>query len=163
MQEKQTTKGGYISDITKISPRGRILALDPGTKKIGIAVSDETRLIARPLRRIERRSWKKLLTQVKALIADFDAAAVVIGLPYNFDGSESEMTVEACSMAAKFSLSLEIPVLLRDERVTSYEARGRLWKQGVSEQESRLLVDSEAAVIILEDFLAEIAAAPSVE
>lgn len=157
MQEKQTTKGLEISDIKNIPSEGRILALDPGTKKIGLAVSDPTRLIARPLPRVERRSWKKLLTTVRSLIAEFDAAALVIGLPYNFDGTESEMSAEARSMAAKFSLSLEIPVVLRDERASSYEALGRLWGRGVAEKESRLLVDSEAAVVILEDFLAEIA------
>lgn len=156
MQEKQTTKRPNISDIKKIAPNGRILALDPGTKKIGMAVSDETRTIARPLPRIERRSWKKLLATVKGLIEEFDAAGLIIGLPYNFDGSESEMSTEARSMAAKFSLSLEIPVLLRDERVSSYEARGRLWARGLTEKESRLRVDSEAAAVILEDFLAEI-------
>lgn len=156
VQEKQIIKESDISEIAKIPPRGRILALDPGTKKIGVAISDETRLLARPLPRITRRSWKKLLAEVKAVIAEFDAAALVIGLPYNFDGGESEMSAEARAMAAKFALSLDIPVFLRDERVSSYEARGRLWKQGVGEKESRLLVDSEAAAIILEDFLAEI-------
>jgi putative transcription antitermination factor YqgF len=56
-------------------------------------------------------------------------------------------------MARKFSLSLAIPVLLQDERVTSYEAKGRLWKAGKDRAETRKLVDSEAAAIILTDFL----------
>ncbi len=132
---------------------GRIIALDPGTKRIGVAVTDETQMLARPLRKMERTSWKKLLLATKDILAEYDAVALVIGLPLESDGSESEMSAEARRMARSYSLSLKIPVLLQDERVSSYEAKGRLWEQGKNVSESRDLVDSEAAVIILEDFL----------
>ena len=79
---------------------------------------------------------------------------MVVGLPLESDGSDGPMTLEARDIARKLTLSLDIPVLLQDERVTSYEAKGRLWKSGRSLQEGRDLVDSEAAAIILEDFLA---------
>jgi len=65
------------------------------------------------------------------------------------------MTLEARNIARKLTLSLNIPVLMQDERVTSYEARHRLWVAGRSLQESCNLVDSEAAAIILEDLLAK--------
>jgi len=74
-------------------------------------------------------------------------------LPFNFDGSESEMSTEARDMARKFFLSLDIPVILQDERTTTYQARRNLWDMGKSERDVRKLVDSEAAAIILEDFL----------
>jgi len=63
------------------------------------------------------------------------------------------MSLKARDMARKFTLSLEIPVFLQDERVTSYEAKGRLWDRGVEPGDTRESVDSEAAAIILADFL----------
>jgi putative Holliday junction resolvase len=76
-----------------------------------------------------------------------------MGLPLESDGSDGAMTVEARNMAAKFALSLKIPIVLQDERATSYEAKGRLWAQGTSLAETRKMVDSQAAAIILSDFL----------
>ena len=132
---------------------GRILAIDPGTKRCGVAVCDELRVTTRTLDVIQRTSWKKLLSNIKNLISEFDAAALVIGLPLESDGAESEMSAEARRMARNFALSLEVPVFLQDERVTSYEAKSRLWEQGKTVKESRALVDSESASIILADFL----------
>src|SRR5207244_1725648 len=102
---------------------------------------------------ITLESWKKLLTRVKELIAEFDAKALVLGLPLESDGSESEMSLKSREMARKFSLSLDIPVVLQDERVISYEAKGRLWAHGIDTKNNRGLVDSEAAAIILADLL----------
>ena len=127
--------------------------MDPGTKRCGIAVCDELRFTTRPLKYLERTSWKRLLADVKKIVSDFDAAALVVGLPLESDGSESPMSTEARDMARKFALSLDIPVVLQDERVTTYEARGRLWKSGVTRGETRARVDSEAAAIILSDLL----------
>lgn len=132
---------------------GRIIAIDPGTKRCGIAICDELRVTTRPLPHIERSSWKKLLSKIKGIVSEFDAKALVIGLPLESDGTESEMSMEARSMERRFSLSLDIPVFLQDERVTSYEAKARLWDRGVETKASRGLVDSEAAAIILADFL----------
>ena len=136
------------------------MALDPGTKRVGVAVCDEHRVICRPLDVVQRTSWKKLLAQVKGILAEFDAVALVVGLPYNFDRTESEMTAEAREMARKFSLSIDIPVYLQDERATTYEARGRLWKLGIEGDKMRSKVDSEAASIILSDFLDRIGQTP---
>lgn len=156
VQRKETANSQDFADISECPPTGRIIAIDPGTKRIGVAVSDETRTIATPLERIERTSWKKLLLKLKDIIAEYDAATVVIGLPYNTDGSESAMSSEARDIARKLSISIDIPVFLQDERVTSYDAKGRLWTQGVDLESSRKLVDSEAATIILSDFLARL-------
>ncbi|MFL6373393.1 MAG: Holliday junction resolvase RuvX [Pyrinomonadaceae bacterium] len=139
---------------------GRILAIDPGTKRCGVAVCDELRVAVRPLPRLNRASWKKLLSNIKELVAELDAVAVVVGLPLESDGSDGPITLEARDIARKLALSLDIPVLMQDERVTSYEAKGRLWEAGKSLAEGRDLVDSEAAAIILEDFLSVLAANP---
>ena len=153
MQQKETFDPPALPEIPDVPTAGRILAIDPGTKRVGLAITDETRAIATPLKTIDRTSWKKLLSEIKAVIGTYDAAAVVVGLPLNSDGSESFMSREARDIARKLGLSLGIPVYLQDERVTSYEARGRLWEQGIPPAQTKKFVDSEAAAIILTDFL----------
>lgn len=153
VQPEETTNRIDFTDVSGAPASGRIVALDLGTKRIGVAVSDELQFTVRPVCTIERASWKKVLKQIIALLAEFDAVALVLGLPYNTDGSESEMSVEARRLAGNFSLSITVPVFLQDERVTSYDAIGYLRKTGVSEKEIRKLVDSQAAAMILSDFI----------
>jgi putative Holliday junction resolvase len=153
VQEKETTNPGRLADVSDVPATGRILAIDPGTKRCGVAVSDELRITTRPLAALTVTSWKKLLSNIKQTVSDFDARALVIGLPLESDGSESEMSILARDLARKFSLSLDIPVLLQDERVTSFEAKARLWERGIDPDHTRQFVDSEAAAIILSDFL----------
>ncbi len=156
VQQKETSNPRDLTDISGVPAVGRIVAIDPGTKRIGVAVCDEHRVIATPLPVIQRTSWKKLLLQIKYTLGEFDAVAMFVGLPYNFDGSESAMTAEARDMARKLELSLAVPVYLQDERATTYEARGRLWKAGLEGKVMRQALDSEAASIILTDFLARV-------
>lgn len=153
MQQKDITNPGGFEEVSRLPSAGRILAIDPGTKRCGLAVCDDLRVTTRPLPTIERTSWKKFLSKIKEMVSEFDAAALVIGLPLESDGTESVMSVEARRIARNFSRSLQIPVFLQDERVTSYEAKSRLWAKGFSVTESRKQVDSEAAAIILSDFL----------
>jgi putative Holliday junction resolvase len=153
VQEKQTINYGEFAVMGNLPPNGRLLSIDPGTKRIGVAVSDERRLICRPLQIIERTSWKKLLSAIQAILQEFDAKALIIGLPLESDGSESEMSAATRAMAEKFAKSLEIPVFLQDERVSSYEARKRLWSSKRSPQNLSGSVDSEAAAVILSDFI----------
>ena len=122
-------------------------------KHVGVAVSDELQFTVRPVAVLIRKSWKKFLGEIIALLAEFDAVGLVLGLPLNTDGSESEMSAEARRLARNFALSVKVPVFLIDERLTSYEAKGYLTKLGLSEKEIWERVDSEAAAIILSDFL----------
>lgn len=153
VQNKETTDIDPLTDLTRVPGEGRLLSLDLGTKKVGVAVSDELRLTVKPVKIIERGSWKRLLVEIKELISVYDASALVLGLPLNSDGTESEMSIEARRLARNFSLSLEIPVVLHDERLTSWAARGRLWASGAGEKKVRARLDSEAAAIILEDLI----------
>ena len=153
MQEKQTTNSDDFTNVFRIPETGRLLALDLGMKHVGVAVSDELQFTVRPVCVLERKGWKKFLKQITAFLEEFDAVALVLGLPYNSDGSESEMSLEARRLARNFSLSIDVPVFLQDERLTSYEAKGYLTKLGLSEKKIWERVDSEAAAIILSDFL----------
>jgi putative holliday junction resolvase len=153
VQRKETTKTVEIADLSECPRDGRILAVDPGTRHVGLAASDETQTIARPVRTLRRGSWKNLLSDIKESVSEFDAKALVVGLPYAFDGGESEMSTEARDLARKLALSIELPIFMQDERVSSYEAKSRLWQRKVPLERTKELVDAEAAAIILSDFL----------
>jgi putative Holliday junction resolvase len=155
VQEKETINQPDFTDVFHAPDAGRIVSLDIGMKRIGYAVCDELQFTARPVGVILRTGWKKVLKQVINILENFDAKALVLGLPYNFDGSESEMSQEARRLAKNFSKSLDIPVFLQDERITSIEAKNLLYEQGYDPKEILERIDSEAAAIILNDFLAK--------
>jgi putative Holliday junction resolvase len=128
---------------------GRLLAIDLGAKRVGIALSDEMRITARPLEVIERTSWKELLRQIAALIEEWSASGLVIGLPLSLDGTERSAADDARAIAEKFRRSLNVPVYLQDERLTTFAAESLM----KAERNNRTSVDSEAAAIILRDFM----------
>ena len=133
---------------------GRLLALDLGAKRVGVAVSDELRLTVKPLPAIERRSWKDLLRRVAAIIESYDARALVIGLPLSLDGTEGSAAQGARATAEKFQRSLRVPIYLQDERLTTLAATAQLKAAGRSAREIKREVDSESATVILGDFIA---------
>jgi putative Holliday junction resolvase len=130
-----------------------ILALDLGSKLVGVAVSDERHITIRRLPPLKRSNWKRLLSDVESLIESFDAEALVLGLPLRLDGTAGSVATETQRLAGNFSKSLRVPVYLQDERLTSFDARHTLLSQGHSEEEISALIDSEAAAVILRDFL----------
>ncbi|HMH43652.1 MAG TPA: Holliday junction resolvase RuvX [Pyrinomonadaceae bacterium] len=151
MHSSQTRE--TVGDVT--TPPGRLMAIDLGAKRVGVAVSDELLMTVTPLERIERRSWKDLLRRVAALIDDYDARALVIGLPLSLDGTESNAAQEAKRLAENFRKSLSVPVYLQDERLTTAAAESELRSRGVRANEVEKRIDSESAAIILRDFIAE--------
>jgi putative Holliday junction resolvase len=134
-------------------PPGRVLALDVGKKRVGVALTDELRLTVRPLEALKRSSWKKLVADVRALCREFDAKMVVIGLPLRLDGTEGYAAIEARELAHKMHLSLDLQVFVHDERLTSVDAEARLRAEGFDSREIPRYVDSEAAALILNDFI----------
>lgn len=138
------------------SLNGRLLALDPGNKRIGVAISDEMQITTRPLSVLLRTNWKKLLSDLKELLNEYDAKALVIGLPLSLDGIERSAATEVRRLARKLALSLDIPVFLQDERLTSREAEESLRTAGHEKEDIIKLLDSESAAIILRDFIADV-------
>lgn len=130
-----------------------LLALDLGEKRVGVAVSDALAISITRLEAIPRTNWKRLLQVVSELVQRFDAQTVVIGLPLRLNGSTGDEALKVRELATKFALSLRVPVYLQDERLTSMEAEQNLRAEGHKSDEVRALVDSEAAAIILRDFL----------
>jgi putative Holliday junction resolvase len=141
---------------------GRLLALDLGHKRVGMAVSDELCLTVRPLPLLPRSNWKQLLRGVSDALKGFDARALVIGLPLSMDGTQGEAAQEVLRLARNFELSLNVPVYLQDERLTSLEAEETLRAAGHAHDSSRRTrVDSEAAAVILRDFIERVRGAQS--
>jgi putative holliday junction resolvase len=141
--------------VEKNAIRGPIIALDLGTKRVGIAVSDALSISIRRLDALPRTNWKQLLRDVDNAVHSFDAQTVVIGLPLRLNGSQGDAAFEARRMAEKFARSLKVPVYLQDERLTSAEAEQNLRLAGHQSDEIAKLVDSESAAMILTDFLSD--------
>jgi len=132
---------------------GRVLAIDLGSKRVGVAVSDELRDTTRPLPPLPRTPWKRLCAALINLCEEFDVKMVVLGLPLRLDGSEGDAANEVKRIARNLTLSLHLPVELQDERYTSKDAEDNLRQIGVRVQSFVEYVDSESAAIILNDYL----------
>lgn len=132
---------------------GPILALDPGEKLVGAAVSDEKLITIKRLPVLKRSNWKKLLQDVRALVGRFDVRTIVIGLPLSLDGTPGEAARKVERLAQNLARSVALPVYLQDERLTSFEAMENLKAEGKRHEEIQALVDGEAAALILRDFL----------
>ena len=143
-----------MNDPEQQSIAAPILALDLGRKRVGAAVSDELSISITRLKAIPRTNWKRLLREVESLIQSFDAQTLVIGLPLRLNGSTGDAALEIRSMAEKFARSLSLPVYLQDECLSTKAAEENLRADGQNSANLSELVDSEAAAIILRDFLA---------
>ena len=132
---------------------GRVLAIDIGSKRVGLAISDESRLSVRPLPALPRTPWKRLLGSLRETCGKFDVRSIVLGLPLRLDGSEGDAALEARRIARNLELSLKLPLFLQDERFTSKTAEASLLARGLDGAEITKRIDSEAAAIILSDFL----------
>ena len=133
--------------------RPPVVALDLGEKRVGVAISDSLLISITRLGALPRTSWKQLLQDVDNLVRHYDAQTVVIGLPLNLNGSDGEAALEARRLALNFARSLNVPVYLQDERLSSVEAEQNLRLEGHKAEQVYARVDSEAAAVILGDFL----------
>lgn len=137
----------------KTEPKPPILALDLGEKRVGVAVSDSLAISIKRIEALRRTNWKQMLRNVEELILRFDAKTLVIGFPLQLSGSAGDAALNIRSTAVKFAQSLPVPVYLQDERLSSVEAEENLRADGHTKQEVPHLIDSEAAAVILRDFL----------
>jgi putative Holliday junction resolvase len=122
----------------------RVLALDHGSARCGVAVSDPTGTLATPVGIVERPDTKRGLERVVALVREHDASVVVVGLPLSLAGGDSAQTSEARAFAARLSERLDVPVELYDERFTTTLARRA---PGAAAEDAR------AAAVLLEGWL----------
>lgn len=133
----------------------RYLGLDLGSKRIGVAVSDELELTTRGIAVINRKGGLYDLERIADLVRDLKIDQVVLGLPLNMDGSEGKQSRLARSFRNNLEEHVRIPVILWDERLSSWEAEGILAQAKVKPCKRRQIVDKLAASIILKDYLRE--------
>lgn len=132
---------------------GPVLALDLGEKLVGAALSDERLITTNRLSPLKRSNWKKLLQDVRHLLEQFDAKTIVVGLPLSMDGTEGDAAKNVRRLALNLAKSVQQPVYLQDERLTSRAAMENLIAEGVKREDIPALIDGEAAAMILRDFL----------
>lgn len=131
----------------------RALAIDFGTKKIGIAVSDALGITVRGVETIRRRSMDSDIERIRSLVSDLEAQRVVVGLPLRMDGSEGDAASRVKRFVELLKEKLPVPVVTHDERLTSYEAEQLMIEQGIGHNRRRERSDEVAAMIILRDYL----------
>lgn len=131
---------------------GRAVGLDIGDRRIGIALSDETRLIASPLEVYERVGWGPDVRHIKALFDQHGAELIVSGLPLNMDGSEgfqAQKVRELCAQIEKAGM----PVAFQDERLSTCSAQKALLEGDMRRADRKTTVDKVAAAVILQAYL----------
>jgi len=132
---------------------GRILGIDPGTKTIGLAVSDELFFAAHGLPSIPARPAARVLEAIKTLISDYTIYEIVVGLPMNMDGTIGPSAQAAQGFARSLEELLPGGVCMIDERLTTVQAERTLLEADVSRAKRRGLRDQIAAVLILQSHL----------
>lgn len=132
----------------------RVLGLDLGSKRIGVATSDRSGTIATPLTVIKRSgSVKTDYATIAALVVEEEAQAVVVGLPLNMDGTEGSAAKNARIEVERLATVVGVPVYLHDERRTTVEADRVLMQRSLKAQDRRKVVDQVAAAVILQSWL----------
>ena len=143
-----------ISEFNATLPAGRrLLGLDLGTKTIGLALSDVTRMIASPLDTLKRQKFRRDLEQLQAAIAEHDIAGLVLGLPRHLDGGEGPRAQSTRAFARNLAERIAIPILLWDERLTTAAAERVLLDADASRARRAEVVDKLAATLILQSAL----------
>jgi putative Holliday junction resolvase len=131
----------------------RILALDHGTRRIGVAVSDETRTIAQPLEYIPAEPFGDFILRLKTLLTEKEIELILIGMPRNMDGSYGPAAQKVETFVAVLKSAVTVPIKLWDERLTSTMANRILIQGNVRRDQRKEKVDKMAAAILLQSYL----------
>ncbi len=130
---------------------GRLLGIDYGDARIGVAMSDETAFLASPLTTVQ--SGKDAPAEIAALVAEHGVEKIVIGLPLNMDGSAGPSAEKVRTFSKKLSARVDVPIVENDERLTTVTAHHHLREAGLDGRQRKGVVDMAAAQVILQDFL----------
>jgi len=140
----------------KIDKKSRLLGVDPGKKRIGIAICDENKIIATPYTTIIKNNFSDLLTQMNKIIKENDIKGIIIGNPINLDGSNSHSSQSAKDLAINLSKYITIPIAMWDERLSSRGAFNLSNDLNVNTSKKISKLDENSAAFILQgalDFL----------
>ncbi len=131
----------------------RILALDHGTVRIGVALSDELKMLAQPLEFIPAEPFADFLLRLRQLLKEKEVELVLVGMPRNMDGSYGPAALKVREFVAVLKESIAVPVRTWDERLTSVQAHRMLAEAGVKAKDRKTKVDRSAAAILLQSYL----------
>jgi putative holliday junction resolvase len=148
-----------VVDLAALPAEGALMGLDPGSRTIGVAVSDGLRLTATALETIRRRRWPEDAARLAEIAKARAVAGVVVGLPLNMDGSEGPRAQSARAFARNVAGALGLPAALVDERLSTFAAEEAMAASGVPRHRRAGAVDRIAAAIILQGALDRLAAA----
>lgn len=129
----------------------RLLCLDIGEKRIGVAVSDELGMIASPVKTIDTKT--DVVAELRALIATYGVKRLVVGLPVGMSGKEGPQAAEVREIASNLQNKLDVEIVYSDERLSSAVADQALIRQGTRRDKRKQHIDSMAAAVILQGFL----------
>jgi putative Holliday junction resolvase len=129
--------------------KGRLMALDLGTKTIGVAVTDMERRLTRPLTTLQRRAFRQDAADLLRLADREQALALILGLPLNMDGSEGPRAQSTRAFARNLAGLTDLPILLEDERLSTAEAGWAMREAGIKRRQREATIDAEAAAAIL--------------
>ena len=136
-----------------LAPESRVIGIDYGEKKIGLAVSDPTYLIATPNSVYVRRNTRSDLGELAAIMRTLNVGAVVMGMPFESDGSEGGLCIKVRNFANKISKKSGLGVYLHDERFSTAMASRITLDAGLRRKESQMIDDKIAAALILQQVL----------
>ena len=131
----------------------RILAIDHGTKRMGIAISDEMRTIAQPLEYIAAEPLDKFFDRLAQIIADKQISLIVVGVPRNMDGTYGPAAARVQEFVTALKEAVTVPIKTWDERLTSVQANRYLIEADVRRSRRKEKVDKTAAAILLQSYL----------
>ena len=131
----------------------RVLAIDHGTKRMGIALSDPSGIIALPLEFIAAEPFAQFLARLKEILREKEVEMVLVGMPRNMDGSYGPAAAKVREFVAVLKENIIIPLRTWDERLTSTQANRMLIQANVRRQDRKEKVDAAAAAILLQSFL----------
>lgn len=140
-----------MSDAANFPAEGPLLALDPGEKTIGVAVSNAARTVITPVETIRRKKFTADAARILALFDEFNCTGLVIGWPINMDGSVGPRAQSARALGTNLKRLRDLPIHYQDERLSSDKAEDRLRAAGKKRDEIERVIDAHAAAIILED------------
>jgi putative Holliday junction resolvase len=135
----------------------RILAIDHGTKRIGVAVSDEMKMIATPLEYISAEPFAAFLARLREILREKEIELIIIGMPRNMDGSYGPAALRVQEFVAVLRDAITIPIKTLDERLTTVQAQRFLIQGNVRRDKRKEKVDKTAAAILLQSYLDSLA------
>lgn len=132
---------------------GRILAIDYGEKRLGIAVSDPLGIIPQGLPTIEYKSLKEVKQKLKEIIEQYEISQIVVGHPLNLRGEVAAAATQVQTFVQKIKMEVNLPIILWDERFTSVEAERILRQLNISPSRNKSKIDQISAMIVLQNYL----------